>query len=409
MNLKLFSNLIFRIATLTLILGFILPAIAAFPYSRTDNSIKRVVIDAGHGGHDSGNKGTGRYKHKEKDISLEVSLMVGNYIKQNMPEVEVIYTRSNDQFVELRERTALANRVKADLFISIHCNAHTTGAAYGTETFVMGLTRENSNLELAKRENSVIFLEEDYEKNYEGYDPNNPLGTITAMISANSYLDQSVRFADLVETEFTDRVKRHSRGVKQSVLYVLDFTAMPSVLIELGFLTNKTEEDFLNTSNGKELMASAIYRAFKSYKEAHDAMDKLHEIDVPEPPVPTEKPKTTTTKPTTTKPATKPPKEVEKPKPVAENASTTAPIFKIQIHSSGQSIDLAATNFNGLEGVEMYRDGKLYKYTFGNYATLADAKNALAAVRSKGYKDAFVIALQDGKRIDPIKADKIKP
>lgn len=401
-----------RLLAITLIIGFIVPALAMYPYSKLDGSIKRVVIDPGHGGHDGGNGGTGRYKHREKDISLEVSLMVGELIKKNMPGVEVVYTRTTDKAVDLKERTALANRVKADLFISIHCNAHTSGVAYGTETFVMGLSREQSNLELAKRENSVIFLEDDYETKYEGFDPNNPLGAITAMISANSFLDQSVRFADLVETEFRDRAKRSSRGVKQSVLYVLDFTHMPSVLIELGFLTNKAEEDFLNTKNGKDLMASAVYRAFRTYKEEHDAVDMLH-TQITNPPLPkadykkTQAPKETSkeTQKSTETSATEP----------APQTITTAPkekqlpVFKIQLMSSSKNLPLTPQNFNGLQEVEMYQENKIYKYTFGTYTTLEEAKQTLPIVRSKGYKDAFVIAFLNGNRIDPTEASKINP
>ena len=267
---------LFRFVFLTAIIGFIIPSIAMLPKSKSSGTVNRVVIDAGHGGKDYGNLGTGRYKSKEKHISLEVALQFGNYIKQNMPEVEVIYTRDNDEFVGLKERAAMANKAQADLFISIHCNAHTAGNAYGTETFVMGLSREKANLEISRRENSVIFLEEDYEKTYEGYDPNDPQGAIIASLTSNAYLGQSALLAQKVQDQFRERVKRHDRGVKQSVLYVLDFSAMPSILIELGFLTNKNEEDFLNTSNGKELMASAIYRAFKEYKTELDEMDKLN-------------------------------------------------------------------------------------------------------------------------------------
>lgn len=208
---------------IVIVLISVLPAAENFPYEKKYTGIKKVVIDAGHGGKDPGNIGTRRYAVREKHIALDVALMVGNYIKENMPEVEVIYTRTEDKHVELHERTAMANRLKADLFLSIHCNAG-PAAAYGTETFVMGLTREKSSLEVAKRENSVIFLEENYEEKYGDYDPNSPESNITAMLSQSVYLDRSIKFADLIQTEFRERAKRHDRGVKQSVLYVLDFT-----------------------------------------------------------------------------------------------------------------------------------------------------------------------------------------
>jgi N-acetylmuramoyl-L-alanine amidase len=366
------------------------------PRTNKDGTVKKVVIDAGHGGRDTGNLGTGRYKSKEKDISLEVALMVGNYIKENIPDVEVIYTRSNDTFVELRERAAMANREEADLFISIHCNAFTNSQAYGTETFVMGLTRETTNLEIAKRENSVIFMEEDFEKNYEGFDPNDPQGSITARLYGNAYLDQSVRLGMLIQDEFTNRVKRFDRGVKQSVLYVLDYSAMPSVLIELGFLSNRSEEDFLNTPNGKELMASAIYRAFKQYKIEADEIDQLNQSEKVAPP--------------TTTPKKEDSKNTKPTEPKAQTTTTVPanksdkPVYKIQITTSAKKLDLVPANFNGLGDIGMYVDKKIYKYTTGTYATVKDANAALPAVRSKGYKDAFVVAFLNDERIPLTKA-----
>ena len=387
---------LFRAVVLTALIGFIVPAIAMLPRSHKDGTIKKVVIDAGHGGRDTGNLGTGRYKSKEKDISLEVSLMVGKYIKDNLPDVEVIYTRTNDTFVELRERAAMANREEADLFISIHCNAFTSPQAYGTETFVMGLTREATNLEIAKRENSVIFLEEDFEKNYEGFDPNDPQGSITARLYGNSFLDQSVRLGMLIQDEFTNRVKRFDRGVKQSVLYVLDYSAMPSVLIELGFLSNRSEEDFLNTQNGKELMASAIYRAFKQYKLEADEIDRLNktEREEPKPTPPTTKGDTKNTKPAETTPQT--------------TNTGTKPVYKIQISTSSKKVELSPVNFNGLNNIGLYEDKKIYKYTYGEFSTVDDANAALPLVRSKGYKDAFVVAFINGERISLTKAAELE-
>lgn len=390
----------FKALLLTALIGFIVPSIAMLPRSHKDGTIKKVVIDAGHGGRDAGNLGTGRYKSKEKDISLEVSLMVGKYIEENIPDVEVIYTRTNDNFVELRERAAMANREEADLFISIHCNAFTSPQAYGTETFVMGLTREATNLEIAKRENSVIFLEEDFEKNYAGFDPNDPQGSITARLYGNSFLDQSVRLGMLIQDEFTNRVKRFDRGVKQSVLYVLDYSAMPSVLIELGFLSNRSEEDFLNTPNGKELMASAIYRAFKQYKIEADEIDRLNKTEREEP-IATQTPKKADSKNTNTvntKPETTNPSTVKDEKPV----------YKIQISTSSKKVQLAPVNFNGLNNIGMYEDKKIYKYTYGEFSKVEEANSALPLVRAKGYKDAFVIAFLNGERISLTKAAELQ-
>jgi N-acetylmuramoyl-L-alanine amidase len=400
MPTKTKSPKLFRALLLTALIGFIVPSIAMLPRSNKDGTIKKVVIDAGHGGRDTGNLGTGRYKSKEKDISLEVSLMVGKYIKENLPDVEVIYTRTNDTFVELRERAAMANREEADLFISIHCNAFTSPQAYGTETFVMGLTREATNLEIAKRENSVIFLEEDFEKNYEGFDPNDPQGSITARLYGNSFLDQSVRLGMLIQDEFTNRVKRFDRGVKQSVLYVLDYSAMPSVLIELGFLSNRSEEDFLNTQNGKELMASAIYRAFKQYKLEADEIDRLNKTDKPEPNT-TQTPKkvdSNNTNAVETKPQT-----TTQPKTTSDK-----PVFKIQISTSSKRLELSPVNFNGLNNIGMYEDKKIFKYTYGEFSKVEEANSALPLVRSKGYKDAFVVAFLNGERISLTKAAELQ-
>jgi N-acetylmuramoyl-L-alanine amidase len=390
----------YRIALLTALFAFIIPGIAMMPYELADGTVKRVVIDAGHGGRDSGNLGTGRYRAKEKDISLEVALMVGNYIKEYIPGVEVVYTRNTDKFVELRERCAMANRADADLFISIHCNAHTTGAAYGTETFVMGLTREKANLEVAKRENSVIFLEEDYEENYEGFDPNDPQGAIVAQLSSNAYLDQSIRLADLIQDQFRDRVGRHDRGVKQSVLYVLDFTAMPSVLIELGFLTNRSEEDFLNTKKGKEYMASAIYRAFKQYKLEADELDKLNQTEAPASEIEEQ------VKPENSEEVIAVVPETTEQKP--QTQSSEKPVYKIQIATSSKNLATTPANFKGLTGVAMYQDRGLYKFTYGTFESVEEANKALSEVRSKGFSDAFIIAWYNGERISLSKAAKIQ-
>ncbi|MCF8461365.1 MAG: N-acetylmuramoyl-L-alanine amidase [Flavobacteriales bacterium] len=229
--------------------------------------MKTIVIDAGHGGNDPGNLGTGRYKTREKDIALEVALMVGGYINTEFPGIKVIYTRSTDVFIGLSERTDVANRAKADLFLSIHCNAATNTSAMGVETFTLGLHKNKENLEVAMKENSAIFLEDDYKTKYEGFDPNSPESIIALTIMQSAYLQQSLTISSYIQTQFKDRVGRKDRGVKQAGFLVLRKTTMPSILVELGFLTNASEEDFLNSENGKSYMASAIFRGFKEYKE----------------------------------------------------------------------------------------------------------------------------------------------
>jgi len=229
--------------------------------------MRTIVIDAGHGGNDPGNLGTGRYKTKEKDIALDVALRVGKYIKESFPDIKVVYTRDKDVFIGLNERAEAANKVKADLFLSIHCNAAKSTSAMGVETFALGLHRTEENLEVAMKENSAIFLEDDYQTKYEGFDPNSPESIVALTLMQSAYLQQSLAISSYVQKQFKERVGRKDRGVKQAGFLVLRKTTMPSILIELGFLTNATEEDFLNSEDGKTFMASAIFRGFKEYKE----------------------------------------------------------------------------------------------------------------------------------------------
>ncbi len=227
--------------------------------------IRRVVIDAGHGGKDTGCTGK---KSIEKKVTLAIALKLGKYIEDNLSNVKVIYTRKTDVFVELDERANIANRNNADLFISIHCNSSpTTPSVKGTETYVMGLNKSKENLEVAMRENAVVSLEKDYKKKYNGFDINNPENDIIFSLYQNAHLSQSIQLASLVEKQFKLRANRHSRGVKQESFLVLYQTAMPSILIESGFLSNSEEERYLLSDNGQSLIASAVYRAFKSYKQ----------------------------------------------------------------------------------------------------------------------------------------------
>jgi len=226
--------------------------------------MKKIVLDAGHGGKDPGNLGS---KSKEKDINLAVTLLVGKYIKENMPDVQVIYTRDDDSFPSLKERPNIANVNKADLFVSIHSNSAANKSAFGTETFVMGTKYFEANFDIVKKENSVIFLEENYEEEYEGFDPTSPESYMMFNLTQKAFIGNSISLADQIETQFRDRVGRKSRGVKQGPFYVLWTPSMPSVLVELGFLSNSEEEKFLMSQEGKEYMASAIYRSIKTYKE----------------------------------------------------------------------------------------------------------------------------------------------
>ncbi len=383
-------------------IGLILPNIASVPAAKVDDGkVNVVVIDAGHGGKDPGNLGTGRHSKKEKDVALATSLLLGKYIKENIPDVTVIYTRDDDTFLELHERAALANEVNADLFISIHCNAGPR-QAYGTETYVMGLTREEANLEVSRRENSVILLEDDYEQNYEGFDPNSPLSTMFSRLSQSAYLDQSIEYASLVQEQFKDRVRRRDRGVKQSVLYVLDYTAMPSVLVELGFLTNSSEEDFLLSTRGQELMASAIYRAFKEYKLRRDAISDgltIHEAQEQATNAVDSIPDIAKSESDSTLDATA-------EQPIAEEIPS-GPQLMVQIAVSSSLLECVPQNFSGLEGVSYYQEGRLYKYVLGGFSTKEEAEEAKSAAIEAGFEDAFLVAFMDGDKISVSRAERM--
>lgn len=260
-NIAIFSSLI----AITLL--FFFNPVAAQEYKK----INTVVIDAGHGGKDPGTHGVNT---KEKNLVLDVALKVGSYIEKNVPDVRVIYTRKDDRFLELYERANIANKNKADLFISIHANALPQKASvYGTETYVMGLHTNDLNFNVAKRENSVILMEENHEEKYEGFDPNSPESYIMFSLTQNAYLENSLLMANYVEKQFEKKAGRKSRGVKQAGFQVLWNTYMPSVLVEIGYLTNQKEERELNTEQVKEYIASGIYRAFKEYKNQMESIN----------------------------------------------------------------------------------------------------------------------------------------
>ena len=253
------------------LLGLIVSLCAFTPLEkRPQYKLRLVVIDAGHGGKDPGTLGK---NVQEKEVALKVALELGKTIKKNFPEVKVLYTRMTDKFVELQERAAIANRNHADLFISIHCNSNNSKAIAGTETYTMGLHTSEGNLDVAKRENSAILLEENHEKKYGGYDPDSPMGHILFANYQSAYMENSLRFASHVENQFEKRASRHSRGVRQAGFIVLWKTAMPSALIEIGFLSNPTEEKFLRSADGQSTIAQSIYRGFKMYKEDVETSD----------------------------------------------------------------------------------------------------------------------------------------
>lgn len=350
-----------------------------------DDNIDVVVIDAGHGGKDPGNLGTRRYNTREKDIALAVSLKLGAYIEQNMPNVKVVYTRKTDKFVRLEDRAEIANKAEADLFISIHCDAFKVPSARGATTLVMGRNHDDENMRVAMRENQVIYLEDNYEETYKGFDPNNPATYIALTSMQSAFLAQSISLAQKIQDQFRTRAKRRDRGVKQQPIYVTSRTVMPAVLVELGFLTNKEEEDYLNSDKGQSYMASAIYRAFKEYKIEQEELAKSPNSPTPDI---TKGANAETTKPNIDLKPVEPKKEI--PNEV---------FFTVQIMTSAFEKKLEPASFKGVAGVSVYQDGKLYKYIVGKSSTLDDASKLKTKMKDAGFKDAFIIALSNNKRI----------
>ncbi|MBV6484785.1 MAG: hypothetical protein KFKLKKLM_01300 [Flavobacteriales bacterium] len=353
--------------------------------------VKTVVIDAGHGGKDGGCVGA---IANEKNIALSISLKLGKYIEENFKDVKVIYTRTTDVFLELTERARIANKANADLFICIHVNSGATPTAIGTETYVMGLHKTESNLKVAQRENASILLEDDYESKYENFDPNSPESYIVLTLTQSAHLEQSLMFASKVQKEFTEKVGRYNRGVKQAGFLVLHQTAMPSVLIETGFITNREEEKFLASDIGQDYMASAIYRAFKEYKTEIESKGlKTEDKKIED---------------QNQKPEVKEVVEEKKNKKDKKPEKEEGVVFKIQIATSSVKTELKPENFNGLEGVTLYEAGGLYRYTYGNEKSMNDANRLQLQLKEKGFKDAFIVAFKDGIRIPISEAIKLQ-
>ncbi len=330
----------------------------------TSYKLTKVVIDAGHGGHDTGALGKDA---REKDITLAVALKLGKLIETNCPDVTVIYTRKTDVFIPLDERTAIANKAEADLFISIHVNSNPSSRPYGAETYVMGLHKSAGNLDVAMRENSVITYEKDYTTKYEGYDPNSAESFIIFSLMQNAYLDQSLNFASKIQNDFCERGQRKDRGVKQAGFLVLWKTAMPSVLVELGFLSNPQEEKFLMSDSGQDYLASSIYRAFKSYKAQMELRSNFVGEKKAEP-------------------------------PVSEAKPDSSLKFQIQILASSKLLPTNAPDFKKLDGISIIKAGSIYKYTVGNKDSYEEIQEMIKDVK-KSFPESFVIAVKNGVQI----------
>ena len=372
---------------------------------KVSGRLKTVVIDAGHGGHDPGCLGESA---REKTVCLNVALRLGRLITNYFPDVRVIYTRDTDVFVKLHERAQIANDHKADLFISIHANSAQSKTAKGTESYVMGTKYTDKNLEISKRENAVILLEDDYEKQYDGYDPNNPIMDIIAGLYQQLYLEQSINFANKVEYQFESRNGRASRGVKQRVLLVMYRTAMPSVLIEVGFLTNEEDHALLVKESGQVETAAAIFRAFLQYKREVEGASPL-EIASEEKLVHENWKKIFEGDSALIEEIRPDSLRVHQKVKVEDGEAVAEPdlILKVQITSSSKKIPLNSRKFSDLEGVEEYQEGDYFKYTVGRYTTMKDATEGQQKARDAGFKDAFLVAFYKGERVSIKKARTI--
>ena len=341
---------------------------ASLPLSRAEAEIYPpgkdkfiVVLDAGHGGHDPGK--TTKSGLREKDIALKITLDVGRELEKNK-DIKVIYTRQKDVFVELVERGAIANRAKADLFVSIHCNAHSSQAE-GAETYVLGLNGNKKNAAVAQAENSVVFLEDDYEKKYAQYNINSPEANIGLALMQEEFLDQSIYVANLIQSNLVNRLQRKDRSVKQNIFIVLHQTVMPSVLVETGFITNTGEGRFLNSSKGQESIATSIADAVVDYEE-HMRTNADLGID-----------------------------QIV-PAAQVQDVVYNDVIFKVQLAASSKNLPTKSYNFKGLKGISREKEGKLYKYYFGDTSNYNEIKDKLTEAQKHGYKSAYIVSFKNG-------------
>lgn len=378
-----------------------------------------VIIDPGHGGQDAGATYRGI---KEKDVVLSIGLKLGQHIRETYRDVKVVYTRDKDVFVPLHQRAAIANKHKADLFISLHANACGTPSISGTETFILGLHRSQENLDVAKKENAVILFEEDHSERYEGFDPNSTESYIMFELIQDEFLEQSASFAKLVQEQFKHKASRYDRGVKQAGFLVLRQTGMPSVLVEAGFLSNPTEAKFLESENGQNQLASAIFKAFSDYKSRFDAKSdfNLHSPNTPQAantqtnkqpnPDSTKKEINQVAEPIKEKPDTSTQKlsiattqkadnnKEQAPTPSLKNNESPTITFAIQIAAGQTNVAPLPANFKGLKGIRKIQFGKVFKYYYGNETTLKEAENLKNQIQSK-FPGCFIVAFKNDEII----------
>ena len=367
-----------------------------------------LVIDAGHGGHDSG--ALGSYS-KEKNINLNVALAFGRYVEQNCPDVKVIYTRKRDVFVTLHERANIANRNKADLFVSIHTNALPRGRqARGLETYTLGMHRAGDNLDVAKRENSVILIEKDYKQHYEGFDPNSSESYILFEFMQDKNMANSVELAKFVQRKVCAQAGRPNKGVKQAGFLVLRETSMPSCLIELGFITTPSEEAFLASQDNIDKIGKGIYEAFVEYRKKFDKSFTVPFKPADEGERKVEHEERQRVKPTEPDTLSNPVAPDEKKhervaqeeKPV-KNQNTDAPVFKVQILTMNKKLSAGNNAFKGLTDVDCYQDNGSYKYTVGASTDYNEIYRLRKSILNK-FPEAFIIAFKNGQRTDVVAA-----
>ena len=356
-----------------------------------------LVVDAGHGGHDTGALGT---ISKEKDINLNVALTFGRYVERNCPDVRVIYTRKSDVFIPLMDRANIANRNKADLFISIHTNALPDGkTARGFETYTLGMHRAADNLDVAKRENAVILVEKDYQQKYLGFDPNSSESYIMFEFMQSKNMEKSVDLARYIQNNVCSIANRPDKGVYQAGFLVLRETSMPSCLIELGFITTPDEEQCLNTDSNVDAIARGIYQAFVQYKNKYDkgiVVPYKSEANTT-PVIPDIVPDTYKEKPLPKRQQGGDKCEQSEPVAVADDANNL--IFKIQIIASDRLIRANSSLFKGLDNVESYQENNFIKYTYGSSADYYEINVLRKQIQDK-FPDAFIVAFKNGTKID---------
>lgn len=344
----------------------------AFGFSDNKNSTTKpfvVVLDAGHGGKDPGNRGNGFY---EKDIVLDVTLQVGKLLEKH-EDIKVVYTRKTDVFIDLYRRGPIANEVDADIFVSIHCDSHNS-QAYGIGTFVMGVDKSGKNLETAKKENEVIFLEDNYEETYAGFDPGSPESLIGLTLMQEEYLDQSIMLASLIQNNIVNKLKRKDRSVRSAPFWVLHSSYMPSVLVELGFLTNNQEGPYINSKKGRKELATEIANGILSYKKSISLA--THSSQNPEI---TEE-------------------EIDKAIETTEKNEYKDVTFRVQLAASSKKLDTKASNFKGLKDVEREKEDGLYKYYYGETSDYNKIQLMKTFAQEKGYSSCYVVAFKDGKK-----------